>query len=430
MALNVTWARLDSGVRVVTVSMPHVESVAMGIWVGVGGRHEPAALNGISHFIEHLLFKGTESRTAREISEAIEGRGGYFNAATQEESTCYYARVAAEHIADVFEVLADMYHHPRFAPEDIERERGVILEEISMYNDQPARAAEEKLHELLWPRHPLGRPLTGTARVVRKITRADLVAFKNAFYTPETTLVVFAGAVDHAEALKMTARAMEPFPLRRGRRIRWVSPPPRKLVFAAKQQELEQTHLAIGFRTFSRHDPRRYPLKLLSVILGENMSSRLFQTVREKHGLAYSIHSDLSLFADTGILFVRAGVDVERTAHALRLIAGEMSRIANFKVTPKELQCAKDYIIGQLRLALENPGRRLSWVAEHMLGFGRVIEPEEYIRQFHAVTAEDVRAVARHVIQRRNMSLAMVSPHHEKTAAQWFANYFYHYISR
>jgi predicted Zn-dependent peptidase len=423
MGLDAQVTRLDNGLRVATIAMPGIESVAMGIWVGVGGRHEPAILNGISHFIEHLLFKGTQRRTAREISEAIEGRGGYFNAFTQEESTCYYARVASEHAADVFEILADMYHQPRFAAEDIERERGVILEEISMYNDQPAHVAEELLHGLMWPNHPLGRPLTGTESVVRRISRTDIVAFKEARYRPTQTLAIFAGAIDARKARAMTADMMGHAPHGRLARAH-AAAPLRQHRFAAKQRKIEQAHVAVGFRTFSRHDPRRYALKLLSVILGENMSSRLFQTVREKYGLAYSIQSGLSLFADTGAFFVTAGVDVERAPKALRAIASELSRITRAKVGPKELQRAKDYTIGQLRLGLESSGERLLWVGEHLLGFGRAVEPEEYVQKFAAVTPEDVQSVARSIIQSPNMSMAVVAPFKEATARTMFEDDF------
>ncbi len=410
MRLDSSITRLDHGLRIATTRMAGVESVAMGIWVGVGARHEPARLNGVSHFIEHLLFKGTRTRTARQISEAIEGRGGYLNAFTQEESTCYYARVASDHTAEVFEILADMYLNPRFAPDDIERERNVILEEISMYNDQPAHVAEELLGRLLWPGHPMGRPLAGTVETVRRIAREDLMAYKTRRYAPCNTLVLFAGDADHDPSVRYARKW-----LGRLRRMRVpaetpVKPALRQQPFAARKKEVEQTHIAAGFRIFGRHDPRRFALKLLSVILGENMSSRLFQIVREQHGLAYSIQSGTSLFADTGVLSVTAGVDIKRSAKAWRLITAELARLARAPAGAKELQRAKDYTIGQLRLAMENSGSQLLWVGEHLLGYGRIVQPEEYIRAFSAVTADDIRAAANAVFRARQLSVAIVSP--------------------
>lgn len=417
MKLDTQITRLENGLRVVTMRRPNTESVAMGVWVGVGARHETAEINGISHFIEHLLFKGTTTRTAREISEAIEGRGGYFNAFTQEESTCYYARVASEHSDHVFEILADMYLHPRFASDDIEKERSVILEEIAMYNDQPAHVAEELLGRLLWPGHPLGRPLAGTEKIVRGITRDDIVAFKSRRYRPDNTLVLLAGDADHTRAVRATETLMKP--LRRRHRpplLQAVTRHIKQRAFAAKKKDIEQTHIAAGIRLFGRHDPRRFALKLLSVILGENMSSRLFQIVREKHGLAYSIQSGVTLFADTGILSISAGVDVDRADTAWRLIVAELTRLTKSKVSTRELRRAKDYTIGQLRLSLEDSGNQLLWVGEHLLGFGRIIQPEEYIRAFSAITAEDIRNVAQTWLRKRRLSVAIVSPENESAA--------------
>ena len=206
--MNVKVSSIPNGIRVATAAMDSVESVAMGVWVAVGGRHEPARLAGISHFIEHLLFKGTRTRSARDISRAIEGRGGYFNAFTQEESTCYYARVAAEHRWPVFDILADMYLNPRFAADDINRERGVIMEEISMYKDQPHHLVQELLGELLWWKHPLGRALIGTEKTVRGISRADILGYKRDRYLPGSTVVIFAGKVDHDQCVEKVQRLL------------------------------------------------------------------------------------------------------------------------------------------------------------------------------------------------------------------------------
>ena len=311
--------------------MPNIESVAMGVWVGVGGRYEDKRISGVSHFIEHLLFKGTKTRSAKDISQAIEGRGGYFNAFTQEESTCYYARISTEHMRSTFAILADMYLNPKFAAEDINKERGVIIEEIMMYKDQPQHLVQEILGELLWQDHALGRPLIGTTDTVGNVSRAAILKFKATKYVADNTVVVLAGKVDHDACVKHIGELLG--------HVRGARKPayPRVTKQTAQKdvrvfaKDIEQTHIALGIRLFGRHDSRRYALKLLSIILGENMSSRLFQVVREKHGLAYSIHSSVQLFDETGVLDIQAGVDCDRISKAIELI---LSEVVKFKDKP------------------------------------------------------------------------------------------------
>lgn len=401
---------LGNGLRIVTAAMPGVQSIAAGIWVGAGGRYESPKLSGISHFIEHLLFKGTETRSARDISQAIEGRGGLCNAFTQEEITCYYARSACEHTWKTLEILGDMYLHPRFDPADIERERAVIVEEIMMYRDQPEHVVQEMLIENLWRDHALGLPLIGSPETLRNITRDQIRAFKRKKYVPETTVLVLAGRVNHAECVAWIARRMGA--------LRRAPAPSYELVNSSvaqhnltlKGREVEQTHLALGFRVFGRYDKRRYALKVLNVILGENMSSRLFQTIREKHGLAYAIGSSAQLFAETGVLAVNAGLDRNRRARAIDLILKEIKRLKTEPVGKRELTLAKQYITGQLRLALESPLGQMMWAGECMLNYGKVIPPEEVIKSVSAVNADDVQKTAETAFKNRNATLAMLSP--------------------
>lgn len=421
MKLNVHVTTQPNGLKVVTVPVADVESATLGVWIACGGRHESARLNGVAHFIEHLLFKGTRHHSAREISQAIEGRGGYFNAFTQEESTCYYARVAAEHAENVFRLLAEMYAEPLFAPEDVERERDVILEEIALYNDQPQHVVEEMLGALLWPNHPLGRPLTGTEKTVKALSRKDLLMFKRRHYAPNNTMVLFVGRTEKELCERWARQSFDgKYPTARIAKTTPVDRHVRQLRFAAKQKDVEQTHLAMGFRIFGRHDPRRYALKLLSVILGENMSSRLFQVVREQYGLAYSIQSAAALFADTGVLTISAGVDVDRTQLALNRILNEVSRLKREKVGQRELRRAKEYTIGQLRIGLENMGNQLLWVGENLLAYGKVIQPDDYIRQIQAVSAEEILRVAQQILTLSRYCLAMISPHDEVRARAMF----------
>lgn len=409
MLLDVRETRLSNGVRVGTASIPYVESVAVGIWVGVGGRHETRNLSGMSHFIEHLLFKGTKTLSARDISRTIEGCGGYFNAFTHEEMTCYYARVAYNHIRKVLDILADMILHPRFDASDIERERGVIIEEIMMYRDHPEHVVQEMLQQILWKNHQLGRPLVGTPVSLRRMTRDDILGFKQKKYVAQNTVFVFAGRIRHEDGVALVEKLMTDYPTLRKPSARPVTPAVKQERMILKSKDIEQTQLAIGFRTFGRSDKRRYALKVLSVILGENMSSRLFQVVREKHGLAYSVHSGFQLLADTGVFVVSAGLDKERRRKALDLIFREIRRLKQDSVKEKELARAREYIVGHLRLGLESPSGQMIWVGENILHYGTPIPAEEAIDAIYAVGSADVQELAGTVFRKRATSLAMLS---------------------
>lgn len=408
--MEVRETRLGNGIRVVTAALPRIQSVAIGVWVGVGGRYESPKLSGISHFIEHLVFKGTEKRSARDISQAIEGRGGFCNAFTQEEITCYYARVAYDHTWKALDILSDMYLHPRFDQGDIDREKGVIVEEIMMYRDQPEHVVQEMLTENMWCDHELGRPLIGSPETLKNITRDQVMAFKRKKYVPDATVLAFTGKVNHDECVHEVTRQMG--------RVRPAPAPSYRLVDAAvaqrglvlKSKEIEQTHMTLGFRIFGRHDKRRYALKVLNVILGENMSSRLFQTVREKHGLAYSIGSGLQLFAETGAFVISAGLDRNRRAKAIELILREVKKIKNEPVSATELNLAKQYIVGHLRLALESPLGQMMWLGEHLLNYGSVISPEEVVSAITAIRTEDVQKTAEAVFKDRLATFSMLSP--------------------
>ncbi|MBP7828851.1 MAG: insulinase family protein [Kiritimatiellae bacterium] len=410
MRLNFESTTLPGGLRVATAAMPGLESVAMGIWAGVGSRFESGRQAGVCHFIEHMLFKGTATRSARAISQAIEGRGGYFNGFTQEESTCYYARIAAEYQWEAFDILFDMYRRPRFDPADLEKERGVILEEIAMYRDQPHQLVQEILGSLAWVDHPLGRPLVGTEQSVRRIRRRDLLDFKARHYVAGTTLVALAGKVDHAECVDRAAWALAGLPRKAPPACRRADRTVRQRDVAVHAKEVEQPHIALAFRLFGRHDPRRYALKLLSIILGENMSSRLFQIVREKHGLAYSIQSSVQLFDETGLLCVQAGVDRERVSRSLDLVLAEIGKFRGEPVGERELRRAKDFARGQLRIGLESASNQMMWVGENLLCYNRLIQPAEVLERLEAVTTGDIQAVARAVLNPRRLSVAMVSP--------------------
>jgi predicted Zn-dependent peptidase len=408
--------QLSSGVRVTTAEMPHMESVSVGVWVGVGGRYEPARLSGIAHFIEHLLFKGTHRRTAKQISQTVEGIGGYLNAFTGEETTCYYAKASHRHLDTLLDVLSDMYQHPRFAVADINKERGVIKEELLMYRDQPDHYVHELLTETLWPEHPLGRSLVGTAQTLDAMDRRVFLDFKHKKYVASNTVVAVAGHCQHDDivrrvekwlAISRNGRSPKFEPAREGQRSA-------RLRFYTKN--CEQSHLAIGIRGYSRHDARRYALKLLSVILGENMSSRLFQVIREQHGLAYSVQSSTSYFDDTGAVVISAGLDTKRLERALRLILMEMRKIAKQPPSPLEMRRAKDYSIGQMHLGLESTTNQMMWLGEHLLAYGAIQMPQEVERRIAAVTGDDVQKVADDLFRDNRLNVAVITPSKDERA--------------
>ncbi len=410
MLMNVKETVLPNGLRVVSSALPSAESVALGIWVGAGGRHEGPGASGASHFIEHLLFKGTARLSARDISQAIEGRGGWCNAFTQEEMTAYVAGIACEHAWDAFGILAEMYLRPRLAETDIEKERRVIIEEIMMYRDRPDQVVQEMLGGLLWRGHPLGLPLTGTPESLRRLTRDRLLAYKRRTYVPRNTVLAFAGRVVHDACVERAAAALRGLEDLPEPACRPVVPAVAQGRVAWQGKEIEQAQLALGFRIFGRFDARRYALKVLNVILGENMSSRLFQAVRERQGLAYSIHSSVQLFAETGVLAVSAGLDRSRRERALALILRELGRLKREPVGARELARAKEYVVGNLRLGLEGSFGHLSWMGDHLLRYRACPLPEDVIRAVQGVGAGEVRAVAGEVFGGRRASLALLAP--------------------
>lgn len=402
--------RLPNALRVATATMPDMESVCVGIWIGVGGRHEPARYSGIAHFIEHLVFKGTTHRTAKQISQAVEGLGGYLNAFTSEENTCYYAKAGHRHFDTLLDVLVDIYRHPRIAAADVAKERAVIKEELLMYRDQPDHYVQELLTETLWPDQPLGRPLAGSPATLDATDRAAVREFKETRYTMANSIVAVAGRCEHAPVVAAVARAFGDAATGRAARFAPARSGQRTARLRVLTRSVEQSHLALGMHGYSRHHPRRFAAKLLSVILGENMSSRLFQTIRERHGLAYSIHSAGSFFADTGAFVVSAGLETKRLPRALRLILRELRRTATQPVSAGELRRAKDYAIGQMRLGMESTSNQMMWIGEHLLAYGTVLTPDELERRLEAVSAAEVQAVAVELFRDARLNAAVITP--------------------
>jgi predicted Zn-dependent peptidase len=399
-----------SGLTLVLAAMPDMTSVSVGLWVSVGGRYESADLNGASHFIEHMLFKGTRRRSARAISQAVESLGGYLNAFTAEETTCYYAKAPHDHFADVLDVLADMLLHPRFDPDDFSKEREVIKEEVAMYRDQPQLRVEELLNALQWPDQPLGRPLTGTEQTLDRLTPAGLLGYRRAHYVAPAIVLAVAGRISRAACVRAATRLAQHLVSgpRRGFAPVAIRPDGPWLRYARHRGE--QTQLALGIRTCSRHDERRYALRLLNVLLGENMSSHLFQALREDTGLVYHVASALSFFADTGDLVITAGLEPDHLERALPLVLRELRRLQTRAPGTRELRAARDYVIGQMALSFENSEHQMMSLGEQWLGHGRLFSPTTIQRRLTRVTGAEVQAVARDFLRPERLNLALVGP--------------------
>jgi predicted Zn-dependent peptidase len=357
-----------------------------------------------------MLFKGTARRTAKEISESIEGIGGYLNAFTAEESTCFYARASHDRLEELLDVLVDMLLGSRFAPADVSKERQVIKEELAMYLDEPQHQVQELLNATLWPRHPLGRPITGTPRSLDALRRPELLNCLHRNYVASSVVITAAGRVTHSALIRMVKRYAHRF-------FKGTSPlftPAREEQAAARvsliTRKIEQTQIALGIRTCSRIDERRYAIRLLNTILGENMSSRLFQVLREDRGLAYSIYSTPSHFADTGDLVISAGLDPEKVTKAVSLIVREMKRLREKPPAKVELQRARDYVIGQIELAAESTESQMNWLGEQLIGYGKLFSLETIKHRLKSVSPAEIQSVARDFFRSDKLNLAVVSP--------------------
>ena len=401
---------LDNGIRVVAAPMAGRKSVATGIWVGAGARHEEPRLSGVAHFLEHIVFKGTKSRTANQIKESIEGVGGSMNAFTSEEHTCFLAKVSSRHFEGVFDVLADMVLGASMTEADITKERTVIMEEIKMTQDQPGQLADELLSEIMWPDHPLGRPIAGTLETVGAMSQADIKGYRDERYRPNSITVVAAGDIDLNALIKTTKRnfsggekTTHPQP---GLFTRPQKEPSTRLFTKAT----EQTHLSLALHAYSKEHKDEYVLDLLNVVVGGNMSSRLFNEVREERGLAYDVGSYVRRYHETGAFVVSAGVDNKKPKEAIEVILKELAKLTRELVPADELRRAKDFYLGQFELGLENSMSQMLWVGEDALTLGRCRTPEEVQRHIEQTSAEDIRRVAADLFVQNHLNLSLVGP--------------------
>jgi len=401
---------LDNGLRVLTVPMANRDSAAVAIWVKAGGRYESKKISGISHFLEHMMFKGTPTRNTRQIKEAIEGVGGVLNAFTGEEMTCYFAKLLKQYYPRALDVLSDMVLHSTVPADELAKERPVILEEIKMYRDVPSHHVHDLMGELLWPDQPLGRTLAGSPETVSRMTRADILKYKKDYYHNSNILVSVSGDVDHDEVL---AKVADIYKTRQPKKSSVFIPAksaqtqPRTHYY---EKTTEQTHLVIGLHALSRTHPDRYKLGLLHVILGANMSSRLFEEVREKRGLAYEIKSGISGYQDTGAFTVSAGVETKKTVRAVALIMKELAKIKGSFVRPGELRRAKDYFMSQVSLGVEDTLDHLLWAGEKALCSGELPDKAEIRREIETTTPEDIQRVAQGIFRTGNLNLSLIGP--------------------
>ena len=406
--MRIQRTRFPNGLTVVSVPLKDRTSAAVGVWIGVGGRDEMAQNNGVSHFIEHLVFKGTRQRTMRGIKEAVEGKGGSLNAFTAEEATCYFAKIPSRHLMGTLDVLLDMVTEPAMRPADIEKERSVVLEEIKMVKDQPSELVEEMLDAIFWKGNALGRPLTGSEASMKRMSRKDILAYMDRFYAPNHVTVVTAGNVDHDAICRRAARAFRgrvrmPGTLRSSRVERGEA-------FHVVQKRTEQMHLAMAVPGLSKNHPDQYVLSVLNVILGGNMSSRLFNEVREQRGLAYEISSGTKRFQGMGAVYIDAGVDAAKCGEAVKAIFKECRRLKTTAVGAAELKRAKEFLIGHYVTGLDGAMEVMLWVGEEVLSADRVRTLSEIEAGIRRVSSLQLRRLAQRLFKDEGLRCALLGP--------------------
>ncbi|HVB55625.1 MAG TPA: pitrilysin family protein [Candidatus Acidoferrales bacterium] len=398
---------LPNGLVVLTEPMEYFHSVSVGIWVRSGSRGEPPELNGISHFIEHMVFKGTLRRTAEDIAREVDRVGGMLDAFTAKEMVCFNTRVLDEHLPKTFDVLADLVLEPKFAGEDIEREKSVVIEEIRMTQDNPEDLVHELFTQNFWSPHALGKPILGTPETVSSFTRETLRAWFQECYAPNNLVVTAAGHLTHAQMMDLvSSRFSKLAPARE--HASETAPQPVSHITLRTKNELEQVHICIGVPALPLTDRRRFVVSVLNNVLGGGMSSRLFQNIRERLGLAYAIFSEMNSYRDAGMLSVYAGTSLETAEQLVRCVLEEFRRLKDDPLDEEELQRAKDHLKGATLLSLEGTGSRMNSLARYHLYFNRHFTPEELIAMLESVTVEEVQQVAHDLFQPGRLAASVV----------------------
>jgi len=398
---------LDNGVRILTEELPHVRSAAIGIWVNVGARHEEKKINGIAHFIEHMLFKGTKRRTAVDIAREMDSVGGILNAFTNREYTCFYAKVLEKHIPMAVDLLSDIFLSSKFDPEELEKERKVVLQEISMVEDTPDDFVHDFFNELVWPEDSLGRPILGTVKTINSLSREDMTGYMRDRYIAGDVIITASGSIRHQELVKLFSdngfASLKPHVKSNG-----YNTPGFSSQVAVHNKKLEQVHLCMGSSSIEQTNPLRYHNYVLNTVLGGGMSSRLFQEIREKRGLAYSVYSYLNTYSDTGYLSVYVGTGEGEYKQVIGLVRDELVRLKDNLIDTEELQSAKEQIKGNLVLGMESTDSWMTKLAKNEIYFGRDVTIDEVMASIDAVTAEGVRGLAQKMFKKDSLALAIV----------------------
>jgi predicted Zn-dependent peptidase len=397
---------LDNGLRILTEPMRQVRSVSIGVWLARGSRHETAEQSGIAHFVEHMLFKGTATRSAEDIAQAIDSIGGQLDAFTAKEYASYYIKVLDEHLPRALDVLSDLVLNPAFNADDVEREKKVILEEIKMVEDTPDDLVHELFTQGFWEDHPLGRPILGTRETVESFTAESLRDYFQSTYTPGNLIVSAVGNLEHDNVRQLIAERFGHLRSIDGLALETVPQVVPKVLI--RQKELEQSHVCLGTSSYQQDHDNRYASYVLNTLLGGSMSSRLFQNVREKRGLAYAVFSGMSAYRDAGSFTIYAGCANEAVGEVVDLVVEEMRGVKQTLVPAAELQRAKDHLKGSLMLSLENTASRMSHIARQEIYFNRQVGLDETLEGVEGVSAQDVQQVATDLFQNGSMSATVL----------------------
>ncbi|MFA5099053.1 MAG: pitrilysin family protein [Candidatus Paceibacterota bacterium] len=406
---------LKNGLRVLSVPMKDALTTTVLVLVEAGSEYENKKNNGISHFLEHMCFKGTEKRSnSLDITSELDSMGAAYNAFTSNQYTGYYAKAQPKHFDEILDIVSDMYLNPAFNSKEIEKERGVIIEEINMYEDLPMRRAQEFFTNLLYGDQPAGWDITGRKEIIRRINRNDFIEYQKNNYLSKSTIVVVAGNFNEKEAVKKIEKAF--FGIRTGKKNqkpKTIEKQKAPQIFL-KTKETDQAHLVVGVRAFDIFDKRKYAIDLLADILGGGMSSRLFQKIREEMGAAYYVRADADLLSDHGFLTVSAGVDNNKVSEVVKAVVGEFERLAKEPVNKEELQRVKDHYVGNLIMALETSDQLAAFYGGQEVIVGKTVSPEETMKKIQAVKAEEISAVAKDIFKNNKLNLALIGPFKEK----------------
>lgn len=404
---NIEMTTLANGLRVITEPMPHVRSVSVGIWIGSGSRRESGEQNGISHFIEHMLFKGTTRRSAEDIARSVDSIGGNLDAFTAKELVCYNTKVLDEHLSLAFDVIADLVLHPMFRDEDIEKEKGVILEEIKMEADSPDYLVHEIFSSNFWKDHPLGKPILGTRETVKRFDRKMVHGYYSSIYAPANMVITGAGNLTHERLVSLAHEHFENEAP--GERL---TPDPAPATHARialrNKKALEQVHMCLGVPSYPLPHEERFACYVLNTLLGGGMSSRLFQNIRERQGLAYAVFSELNPYRDTGCLSIYAGTSIESARKVVESIMKEFRELKDQPVGEEEIRRAKDHLKGSLMLSLESTASRMSNLARQEMYFGHFFTLDELVESIESVTADDVQRIAQTFFDPKQIALTVL----------------------